>query len=96
MAMSEKQVARWERTIKRGKTVFIIKNALIFFVVLTVLNAVVEYLFEKRLPDFSWFGVVFQLGTGVIIAFAIWLAGRGRYKNYLLDKKIAKGPHNAE
>lgn len=91
MAMSEKKAAKWERKTKRGKAFFIVQTALSFFVLLTGVNLVFEYIFEQRLPEFSWVHIIVRLIVSVLFAFAMWWIGSGQYKDYLLDQKIKKG-----
>ncbi len=86
MAMSEKQAARWERSIKYGRAIFVLRKALLFFVIVTVLNLVVDFLFEKHYPDFS-LGRVFVLAfTGIFIGLFTWWDGNSRYRIFLKEK----------
>lgn len=85
--MSEKDVARWEKTRAKGKWRFIIVRAAVFGSMLFLVKIVMDFLWgdpvELR-PYFLWLYPVLGLVAGA----SMWWIADAQYQNYILDKKI--------
>lgn len=88
--MSEKEIARWEKTRSSGKMYFILRTALIFFWVMISVFILSDWFSGNPIKIEPFFlGLVAVMG--LLLGVVSWWFADARYQTYFLDKKIQDG-----
>lgn len=89
-AMSEKEVARWEKARAKGKWFFVFRTAITFAVSIFVVTSLISWLFNDEVY-LKPIDLIFFIVASPFVGLMNWWTRDARYRNHLLDKKISDG-----
>ena len=86
--MSEKQIARWEKERVKGKNFFVVKNAIIWSIWMSVCLSVVEYISEGQIRQRTVIiTILVNLILGIPFSIWNWSSTESAYQTSLNTKK---------
>lgn len=84
---------RWERVRAKGKTRFIVRNALTLGVIVPVATEILDYLFDDGISFSRLLGrIIFFSAFGIPLAFSTWSNQETNYKNARLEHRMKALP----
>ena len=83
----QRSLERWERERAQGKLQFVLRNAMMFPVMMTVINDFSGYIFDGAVPAFRTRLLVIYLLVGIVASFFGWSSREGKYKRALLNRR---------
>jgi hypothetical protein len=83
----QRSLERWERERAQGKLRFVLRNAMIFPVMMTVIQDFSGYLFDGAVPVLHIRSLVIYSLIGFVAAFFGWSSREGKYKRALLNRR---------
>ena len=87
-----RQLARWEQIRAKGKARFVLRGAVLYSLIMIPARDFSDYLVDGKMQPWSesfWTHAVGSCLTGMAIGLVSWWSMEGRYKNALLDRRIA-------
>ena len=87
----QRSLERWERERAQGKVRFVLRQAMIFPVMMTVINDLSGYIFDGAVPVFRIRSILIYLLIGMVAAFMGWSSREGKYKRALLNRRQSFG-----
>ena len=88
--MTEKQARRWSIFRSKGKWVFVTAAAFLFALSQVLVRTTVDWYWGKSFGVDS-VDILIYAALGLLVGFASWWGGEGRYMSFLLDQKIRDG-----
>lgn len=89
-AMSEKEIARWEKQRAKGKWFVIFRTAILASISMFVLTNLLGWISDGQTYLTPYF-LVSYLVIGLLLGVTSWWTNDARYQNHVLDKKIEHG-----
>src|ERR1044072_3479376 len=83
----QRSLERWERGRAPGKLRFVLRNTMIFPVMMTVINDFSGYILDGAVPAFRTRSLVIYLLVGIVASFFGWSSREGKYKRALLNRR---------
>ncbi len=87
--MSEKQIARWEKERAKGKNFYVVKNAIIWSIWMSITLSVVEYISQGHIRQSTvTISVIVNFILGILFSIWNWSSAESAYQTSLRTKKM--------
>ena len=87
----QRALERWEREREQRRVRFVLRQGMIFPVVMTVLNDATSYILDGAVPVFHGRAIVIYSLLGIVAAFFGWSSREVKYKRALLNRRQSFG-----
>jgi hypothetical protein len=87
----QRSLERWEQEREQGIARYVLRQTMIFPVMMTVLNDVSGFVLDGSVPVFRTRSLVMYLLTGIVLSLFAWSHQEGKYKRTLRHRRRSLG-----
>jgi hypothetical protein len=87
----QRSLERWERERAQGKVRFVLRQTMIFPMMMSAINDLSGYIRDGAVPVFRMRSILIYLLIGMIAAFMGWSNREAKYKRALLNRRQSFG-----